>query len=182
MPPARAGWHAFCYTGTCVSRWLSTTCASLPLPPRKPLIINHLRRLRPYYTSRSVSSKIVKNLSREVSKSRAKSSQIVKINLSEKWKNPCAKKVFCHTTYMKIDMKQNKTTEIKTRNANTVHQYFTLACMIDGKLINVHTSKSYSYIINLSNDFLQRWKIPFASSWITRVCAGRPLLACHLLG
>ena len=57
---------------------------------------------------------------------------------------------------MKLDTKQNKTTEIKTRNANTAFQYFTLACMIDGKLINVHTSKSYSYIIKLSKDFLQR--------------------------
>jgi len=53
-------------------------------------------------------------------------------------------------------MKQNKTTEIKTRNANTPAQYFTLACMLDGKVVNVHTSKSYSYILALSNDFLQR--------------------------
>jgi hypothetical protein len=57
---------------------------------------------------------------------------------------------------MKIDAKQIKTTEIKTRNVNTNAQYFTLVCMLDGKIINVHTSKSHSYILALSNDFLQR--------------------------
>ena len=51
--------------------------------------------------------------------------------------------------------KQNKTTEIKTRNENSAAQYFTLKCVLDGELVNVHTSKSYSYILNLSNEFLK---------------------------
>jgi len=53
-------------------------------------------------------------------------------------------------------MKGNKTTEIKTRNANTPGQYFNLACVLDGKVVSFHNSKSYSDILALSNDFLQR--------------------------
>lgn len=49
--------------------------------------------------------------------------------------------------------KQVKTTEIKSHFVGTPYAYFTLICRLDDKIIRVHTSKNYGYIIRLSRAF-----------------------------
>jgi len=49
--------------------------------------------------------------------------------------------------------KQTKTVVIDHRLANTRHEYWTLNLVLDGKIVNTHTSKSKSYIYNIASDW-----------------------------
>lgn len=49
--------------------------------------------------------------------------------------------------------KQTKTTLLNHRLAGTAQEYWTLKLMLDGELVNVHTSKSRAYLRNIAD----RW-------------------------
>lgn len=50
---------------------------------------------------------------------------------------------------------QIKTTEMNIRNQGHKSQYWTLKLFLDGKLVGVHTSKTYSYLLEIQRGFLQ---------------------------
>jgi hypothetical protein len=48
-----------------------------------------------------------------------------------------------------------KTTDLHVRCEGCPAQYWVLRLLIDGKLVGVHTSKTYSYLLEIQRGFLQ---------------------------
>jgi hypothetical protein len=53
-------------------------------------------------------------------------------------------------------MEQTKSFVIGHRLANTPQEYWTLKLVLNGEVVNVHTSKSKNYIVNLARDWQNR--------------------------
>ncbi len=51
-------------------------------------------------------------------------------------------------------MQQTKSFKINHRLANTPQEYWTLKLILNGEVVNVHTSKNKTYIVNIA----QNWK------------------------
>jgi hypothetical protein len=53
-------------------------------------------------------------------------------------------------------MEQTKSFVIGHRLAGTRQEYWTLKLVLNGEVVNVHTSKSKNYILNLANNWNNR--------------------------
>jgi len=58
-----------------------------------------------------------------------------------------------------------RTSEIKIRCENTSAQYWTLKLFLNDKLHAVHTSKNYSYILEIQRNWLKPMEPTFQKEW-----------------
>ena len=58
-----------------------------------------------------------------------------------------------------------RTSEIQIRCKGTPAQYWTLKLMINGNVVTVHTSKTWSYILEIQRNWLNPMKPTFSQEW-----------------